>query len=601
MTMDERGYVAQTLFRFLERTGVNYCVVGDTRGYPDTIPSDIDIVVPAREFDGLPRLVAWFCREAGLELVQLIRHEQTAVYFVLAWIGESGAHGFLAVDFCSDYFRRGRRFLSADEIVAQRGPRIEAGGTSHDFFVPPPHVQFIYYLLKKIDKRELRSTHGEYLSSRWAMDEKGARGQICRFWTSSDADMLINAAASNDWSEVRIALPWLRRALRRSTPLSFSWLVREMGRRALRVLQPTGMTVAVLGPDGSGKSAAIGRALEDLAPVFRHTHYLHLRPRLVARRGKGNGPVKFPHALPVRGAAVSLAKLAYFLFDYVAGYAIQVWPLKRRSALVAFDRYFHDLLIDPERYRYGGPMRLARWATKLVPQPDLWILLDAPAPVLQARKQEVPEDETERQRRAYLEFFGPRWNAAVVNAAQDLPQVAHDVESAILRWLGGRLEYRHRDVRVEENPLIARVLLYHCRRKTPWVAKFFRILLNSDIYCRIPSPILLPHPYGVIIHADSVIGRRVKIMQQVTLGAKDRGRNRAPVLEDDVYIGAGAKILGAVHIGRGAIIGANAVVTRDVPPYCTVVGANRIVKTPALRRNEAGPATETRPRHHAIA
>jgi len=601
MTMDERGHVAQTLFRFLEHAGVNYCVVGDTRGYPDTIPSDVDIVVPAGEFDGLPRLVTRFCREAGLELVQLIRHEQTAVYFVLAWVGESGAHGFLAVDFCSDYFRRGRRLLSADEIVAQRGPRIEAGGTSHDFFVPAPHVQFIYYLLKKIDKQELKGAHGEFLSSRWAMDEKGARGQVCRFWPSTDANMLINAAASNDWSEVRVALPGLRRALHRSAPMSFTWIVRELGRRVLRVLQPTGMTVAVLGPDGSGKSAAIGRALEDLAPVFRHTHYLHLRPRLVGGRAAGGGAVNFPHALPVRGAVASFAKLAYFLFDYIAGYAIQVWPLRRRSALVAFDRYFHDVLIDPERYRYGGPMRLARWAAKLVPQPDLWILLDAPAPVLQARKQEVPEDETERQRRAYLEFFGPTWNAAVVNAAQDLPQVAQDVESAILRWLGGRLEYRHPDVRVEENPLIARVLLYHCRRKTPWVAKCFRILLNSDIYCRIPSPILLPHPYGVIIHADAVIGRRVKIMQQVTLGAKDRGRNRAPVLEDDVYVGAGAKILGAVHIGKGAIIGANAVVTRDVPPYCTVVGANRIVKTRAPRGAGVEPTAEARARPRAIA
>src|SRR5262245_5505649 len=211
MTMDERGYVAQTLFRFLEHTGVNYCVVGDTRSYPDAIPGEIEIVVPSRDFTEMPRLVARFCREAGLELVQLVRHQQTAVYFVLAWVGESGAHGFLAVDFCSDYFHRGRQLLSADEVIAQRGPRIEAGGTSHDFFVPPPHVQFVYYLLKKIDEQELRSVHGEFLSSRWAMDEKGARGQVCRFWKSADADMLINAAAGNDWSEVRVALPWLRR------------------------------------------------------------------------------------------------------------------------------------------------------------------------------------------------------------------------------------------------------------------------------------------------------------------------------------------------------------------------------------------------------
>jgi serine O-acetyltransferase len=53
--------------------------------------------------------------------------------------------------------------------------------------------------------------------------------------------------------------------------------------------------------------------------------------------------------------------------------------------------------------------------------------------------------------------------------------------------------------------------------------------------------------------------------------------NAAPQVEDGVYIGAGAKILGGVRIGRGATVGANAVVTRDVPPGAIVVGSNRLL------------------------
>jgi serine O-acetyltransferase len=63
-----------------------------------------------------------------------------------------------------------------------------------------------------------------------------------------------------------------------------------------------------------------------------------------------------------------------------------------------------------------------------------------------------------------------------------------------------------------------------------------------------------------------------------------------PVIEDNVFIGAGAKVLGSVRIGRNATVGANAVVTRDVPSHCTVVGANRIlgIEEPAVaaRRRE---------------
>jgi serine acetyltransferase len=66
-------------------------------------------------------------------------------------------------------------------------------------------------------------------------------------------------------------------------------------------------------------------------------------------------------------------------------------------------------------------------------------------------------------------------------------------------------------------------------------------------------------------------------MQQVTLGAKDPERNAAPIVGDHAYLGAGARILGNVTIGTGAIVGANAVVTRDVPAGARVVGANRIL------------------------
>jgi serine O-acetyltransferase len=112
----------------------------------------------------------------------------------------------------------------------------------------------------------------------------------------------------------------------------------------------------------------------------------------------------------------------------------------------------------------------------------------------------------------------------------------------------------------------------------PLFGKLVRLLFNSDIYCRFRSAILMPHPYGIVIHSKAQIGSGVTIMQQVTIGSKDPGVNLAPVIEDSVYIGAGAKILGAIRVGRGAVIGANAVVTRDVPSYCTVVGANRILR-----------------------
>lgn len=76
---------------------------------------------------------------------------------------------------------------------------------------------------------------------------------------------------------------------------------------------------------------------------------------------------------------------------------------------------------------------------------------------------------------------------------------------------------------------------------------------------------------GIVIHARCRIGDRVHISQGVTLGGRS-GLIDVPIIEDDVHIGAGAKILGPVVVGRGAKIGANAVVVDNVPAGATFVG-----------------------------
>lgn len=109
-----------------------------------------------------------------------------------------------------------------------------------------------------------------------------------------------------------------------------------------------------------------------------------------------------------------------------------------------------------------------------------------------------------------------------------------------------------------------------------WLARakhfFFSMLTSSDIdiHARLGEGLQLPHPTGVVIHEDAVIGKNCMIMQQVTIG--QLSRDGAPTIGDSVYIGAGAKILGPIKIGDRARIGANAVVLTDVPSDSTAVG-----------------------------
>lgn len=141
------------------------------------------------------------------------------------------------------------------------------------------------------------------------------------------------------------------------------------------------------------------------------------------------------------------------------------------------------------------------------------------------------------------------------------------------------------------------------KSKTPKFIKavYLRYLRKSDAFncaeiatgigggVEFAEPPILPHGLnGIVIHPKSRIEKNVTIMHQVTIGTLGtRGDNSAAVIGDNVFIGAGAKILGNIHIGNNVKIGANAVVLQDVPDIATAVGvpAKVIFKTNKLQKN----------------
>ena len=106
---------------------------------------------------------------------------------------------------------------------------------------------------------------------------------------------------------------------------------------------------------------------------------------------------------------------------------------------------------------------------------------------------------------------------------------------------------------------------------------------------KIGNGLFIDHGMGVVIGETAEVGNNVTMYHGATLGAtgNEKEIKRHPTVEDDVMIGAGAKILGPIVIGKGSKIGANAVVLKDVPPYSTVVGIpGRIVKRNKIKVRE---------------
>lgn len=112
----------------------------------------------------------------------------------------------------------------------------------------------------------------------------------------------------------------------------------------------------------------------------------------------------------------------------------------------------------------------------------------------------------------------------------------------------------------------------------------FGVYISID--ATIPSTVRFPHPVGIIIGRGVIIGERVTVYQNVTLGGRDLGdaySGNYPAIGNDTVIFAGAVIAGQVHIGKECRVGANAVVLTNVPDGATAVGVPaRVVLRAAL-------------------
>lgn len=90
---------------------------------------------------------------------------------------------------------------------------------------------------------------------------------------------------------------------------------------------------------------------------------------------------------------------------------------------------------------------------------------------------------------------------------------------------------------------------------------------------KIGSGFYIGHFGGIVLNSQAIIGKNCNISQGVTIGQANRGKNKGcPILGDNIYIGPGAKIIGAIIIGNNVAIGANCVVTKNIPNDSVVVG-----------------------------
>jgi thymidylate kinase len=438
----------------LRQAGVSCCLLGDVQGLPARIDSDVDLWVHPASMPRAMQLVRSLCRREGWALIQ------PNVSPRVAGSGEAkccllqrrAPHAVLQLDLWSAPHWRGLAYLDADVLARQAGWR-------DGLPVAPPSCQAGAALLKHMLYRiPMSPQRRQWIAATLADQAQSfldlSAGPIGR----ELARKLVDHARLGLWGELGRMANRLRCTLlwRAWTRRPGSQIVRSCryGLGVLRVglFSRYGLLVALVGPDGAGKSttidalAAPGLADKLFARVRRfHTHLGFVPPlrrlgRAIGLGGRDGGdPSTLPRRLSPRPMPSCLVNPLYYgLWAATAGRA-WMWAQRRRGGcLVLGDRYLYEYLVQPEYARC--PRWLVRWAARAAPRADLAIILSADPAAIHARKGELPLDEIARQLDAYLGADLPARRRVVVDTSAGLEAMLAAARAALVEAIVARYD-----------------------------------------------------------------------------------------------------------------------------------------------------------------
>jgi glycosyltransferase involved in cell wall biosynthesis/thymidylate kinase len=442
---DDLVALLRAILEGLDASGCRYALIHADPSIDQAVTSDVDIALGGHPNEILLPIIRRLSKTRRGDLIQCLHYDiPHGYYYILSVAGAPDR--FLHLDCLYDRLGVNRYRLPTSFLLEGAVPGPWGKRTRNEKMA-------VYLLMKRAIKGDaspealgvLRTTFGNASDALWS---------DIRSWFGDGARRLVaQLLQTKTTEEAAVVLAQLRasadRTFRRRPPLRYVLsLLMSVMRKVRRFVQPTGLFVVVIGPDGAGKSTIAGLVMSRLARAFRRTWRFHWRPGLLPKLGRGtranqgHDTAEAPPEISKYRGVVSLARFLYYWLDFVAGYWLKIYPRKAQTTLVMGERYFPDVLVHPQRYGFTVPKWAMRVAAIWVPSPDLVILLKDNPEVIYARKPELSPSALAEQLVAYADEIKHWDNAVTITTEGGAEAVAARVCDLILGRCAGRTARR---------------------------------------------------------------------------------------------------------------------------------------------------------------
>lgn len=432
--------VLEKVFEALNNFGIDYCLQNNYQSMPKKIPSDIDIFYRNSTEKDLDTIVLKIAAKCDLKVVQKTTMGYWGFVYMLNKVNPS--IGFqLQLDFQREFsppnfpnVYNGDLFLNNKKIY-------------NSFFIPQASDEIKFTLIRRIIKNDFNQKRLDYICELFDKEPLVCEHNLKSIFSQKIYDLLIVMLKKRDFSLFNSNKKTFCNYVKNESYLNSSLLKKInqlwfniMYQFASRIINPMGLTIAFISPDGGGKSTIIESVKSTCKGCFHGVKNIYFRPRYFKNLGsyKPINPQKEasintdPHNVEINSFLKSLVRFFFYNLDFLIGYFLKIYPLKIKRHLVIFDRYYYDYYVDLKRYQFNLPKFLPHLFSFMIPQPDLVFVLDAPGDIIYSRKQELSKIEIERQRTIFKKTAQQLKNAHLINCNKPIEDVVKEVTKIII-------------------------------------------------------------------------------------------------------------------------------------------------------------------------